>query len=225
MAVPVLRGTPRSQWVIWSAPNTCPHLSTIYVEKLEHHPVLCSLNVHQISTVNMASLFTVVEVVETKNSTFKGHVHIHIYTHLHKQCISCWQIQWLIWACWSVKSHLLFKETGRLLWSGSWLWIPDVAPNPVSQPLLSSMVERGRTAEQISLCFSTMAEAAPANTSAKQHLKAVDFLFITASWTAFFWVWGVCVCVFWICVCVCLYDLRRGYYQRRQTKIDDLWLL
>ena len=52
----------------------------------------------------------------------------------------------------------------RLVWSGSWLRIPDAAPNPVSQPLLSSMVERGRTAEQISLCFSTLVKAASANT-------------------------------------------------------------
>lgn len=59
---------------------------------------------------------------------------------------------------------LLLRETHRLLWPGSWLWIPDTAPNPVSQPLPSSMVERGRTAEQISLCFSTLAKAAPANT-------------------------------------------------------------
>lgn len=61
-------------------------------------------------------------------------------------------------------TSLFLSEGCRLLWSGSWLWFPDTAPNPVSQPLLSSMVERGWTAEQTSLCFYTLVKAATANT-------------------------------------------------------------
>lgn len=50
------------------------------------------------------------------------------------------------------------------------------------------------------------------HTSAQQHLKAVDSLFITASWTACF---GKDMFL-----CLCLHDWITGYYQRRQT--DDL---
>lgn len=103
---------------------------------------------------------------QKKNCTYKGHLHTHTYTrtftqtmHLvltdpvaHLGLVEC------------EEPPLSLSERRRLLWSGSWLWIPDAAPNPVSQPLLSSMVERGRTAEQISLCFSTLVKAAPANT-------------------------------------------------------------
>lgn len=79
----------------------------------------------------------------------------------------------------------LARGTRMLPWSGSWLWIPDAAPNPVSQPLLSSMVESGRTAEQISLCFPTPAKAAPANTH--QHSGTWRQLtFFSSLWAAIF---------------------------------------
>lgn len=61
--------------------------------------------------------------------------------------------------------HLLpRKHTGGCCGRRSWLRSPAGAPNPVSQPLPSSMVEGGRTAEQISLCFPTQAKAAAAST-------------------------------------------------------------
>lgn len=82
MAVPVLGGTPKCQWVIWSAPNTCPHGSSIYVLRLEYNPVLCSPDLHQISMGNMSSVL--VEVAQTKNSTFKrACTHTYIQTHTH----------------------------------------------------------------------------------------------------------------------------------------------
>lgn len=122
-----------------------------------------------------------------------------VYIRIYTECIWCWQIQWLIWACWSVKSHHSLRGTCRLPWSGSWLRIPDAAPNPVSQPLLSSMVESGRTAEQISLCFPTLAKAAPANTH--QHSGAWRQLtFFSSLWAAVFLVFLSLFC-FYFHVC------------------------
>lgn len=168
---------PKESWT--NMIDLLQHLSTwrLYLsERLELNPGLCTLNLHQISTRTCHELKPAdwplsggnkQEFMERRTS--KGHfqtceqcTHMHMHVHSHKVCIWCWQIQWLIWACWSVKSHLFRR--GKLLWSGSWLWIPEAAPNAVSQPLLSSMLERGRTAEQISLCFSTLVKAAPANT-------------------------------------------------------------
>ena len=132
--------------------------------------MLCGPKLHQISIKNITQFYNSENSIDhqefMKNSTYKGHLHTHTHTctftrtvHLvltdpvaHLGLVEC------------EEPPLLLSERCRLLWSGSWLWIPDAAPNPVSQPLLSSMVERGRTAEQISLCFSTLVKAAPANT-------------------------------------------------------------
>lgn len=109
------------------------------------------------------------------------------------------------------------SERRRLLWSGSWLWIPDAAPNPVSQPLLSSMVERGRTAEQISLCFSTLAKAAPANTHQYRRTWRQLTPFSLLQTEQLFFEKDM------FCVCVCLPDWRTSCYQRKLIRIDDLW--
>lgn len=134
-----------------------------------------------------------------------------VYIRIYTECIWCWQIQWLIWACWSVKSHHSLRGTCRLPWSGSWLRIPDAAPNPVSQPLLSSMVESGRTAEQISLCFPTLAKAAPANTH--QHSgtwrQLTSFSSLWAAVSFFCFVLLLLPCVWGGCV-------RTACYQRRK---------
>lgn len=129
--------------------------------------------------------------------------------HIYRECIWCWQIRWLIWTCWSVKSHHLLRGTCRLLWFGSWLQIPDVAPDPVSQPLLSSMVESGRTAEQISLCFPTLAKAAPANTHQHGGTWRQSTFFSLLQGAFFF---------FSLFLVLCVRRLRTACYQRRQIK-------
>lgn len=101
-----------------------------------------------------------------KNCTFKENVQTHTHMHIYTKCASGADISIGssgLGGVWSA-TFLFLSEGCRLLWSGSWLWFPDTAPNTVSQPLLSSMVERGRTAEQISLCFYALVKAATANT-------------------------------------------------------------
>lgn len=44
MAVSVLQSTQKSQWEVWSAPNTCPHESYFYVVILDYNLVLCRLD-------------------------------------------------------------------------------------------------------------------------------------------------------------------------------------
>lgn len=148
MAVPALRDTPKSRRVIWSAPRTCPHGSGVFMCRNWSIVWCCVAWVYIKEAQEICHRFYSCRC--SMDQTWKD-VYIHIYTwtqtvHLevtdpvaHLGLLEC--------------EEPPRAQTNTLPWPGCWLWIPAAAPNPVSQPLLSSMVDRGRTAEQISLFF------------------------------------------------------------------------
>lgn len=164
MAVPRLRGVPKCLWVIRPAANTCPRRCPYLCAEISTLWAVAQICIESTRCTNVPALSSALVEEYRLKAQPERRRRVCPYVHTSRECIWCWQIWWLIWACWSVKSHRSLRGTCRLPWSGSWLRIPDVTPNPVSQPLLSSAVESGRTAEQISLCFPALAKAAPANT-------------------------------------------------------------
>lgn len=108
--------------------------------------------------------------------------------YIHKQCVWSRQIQWLIWACWSVKSHISRRETHRLLWSE--VLAAELRCCSKSCQSASAILHgwgRQDSRADFSVFSYTGEVGGCQHTSAQQHLKAVDFLFGTASRTAFSW--------------------------------------
>ena len=201
-----------SHRVIRSAPNTCPHGSSVYVLGLDYNLCCVAYNLHQISTGNISSVSLWWKRYRPK--------YTHINTHLHKHLVLT-----------DPAAHLGLLESEepalpppppplRATWAAAVVWVLAVDPRCCSKRCQSVSAllhgwERQDSRADFSVFFYTGEGDACQHTSAQRHLKAVDSFFITASRTA-------CFGKDMFCVCLHLQEWRTGCYQRWQIQIDDV---